>query len=85
MPCRLKRFSSRPQSARRCGALKVGTLPICSYSIRTWRETRPRIANSLRGSTEATDAFGIRQELLLGVGSLRALKAIRASLPVFCT
>ena len=36
----------------------------------------PRIANSLRGSTAETARIRIRQELLLGVGGFRALKAM---------
>jgi starch phosphorylase len=55
--------------------VKVGRIAICCCSIPMSKAMRRKIASLRRGSTAAT-GVRIRQELLLGVGGVRALRAM---------
>jgi len=48
----------------------------CTCWIPTARRTRPRIATSLTGSMAADESTRIRQEMILGIGGTRALRAL---------
>ena len=66
----------RPAGARPgSGGCRSGGSRSCS-STRTCSRTRPPIARSLTSSTAATARSGLKQEILLGIGGVRALAAL---------